>query len=225
MSVPVLWDQQESTRSVDAVLCARRAELTSAIHTQFAAGHPKQAPVPAWPVALIPHPHPGIHPHTAPESVPALCPLLAAPQETPVHKDLLLVLKTPVFICLQQLEGSSAGRAGRRLPVHCSRQSCVSRGSLEAGAVLRACGRAFHRQKPNSFAWGKAGVKSALRVTPSSCPRRKVGASRVAFAIRHHQWSGIFHRAAETPFPAGGLRSVPCPAMLSARVSVNHPGE
>jgi len=66
-----------------------------------------------------------------------------------------------------------------------------------------------------------------LQVTPALGLGRNTGASRLAsqdwlgiaaagFALRHHQWSGALHGAAETPFPGGGLGSVPSPELLSA---------
>lgn len=48
------------------------------------------------------------------ESVPALCPLLAAPQETPVHEDLpLLAIKTPHAFYPTAAAGGEHCREGR----------------------------------------------------------------------------------------------------------------
>lgn len=61
-------------------------------------------------------------------SVPALCPLLAAPQESPVREDLpLLAIKTPHAFYPPAAAGGERCWEGREeAPVHCSRQSCVS---------------------------------------------------------------------------------------------------
>lgn len=91
---------------------------------------------------------------------------------------------------------------------------CMPRGQ----GCLRAQGDGFCHQESIRFPWKMQGegcsVWVPLWVTPGLYHSRKIRASwdqpaivAAGSALRHHLRSGIFHWAAETPFPSSGMRS------------------